>query len=190
MELARAMERQTTLYEYVRLVRYLYVPITRQYASRYRLSERLLRQRLEKQGWEVWRGGLIGIENRSNIYPNVQKRYKQLTELLRKKQSRKLVLLRYFANVQHGMPDFICYKDGKFKFVECKFGYESLSKRQKRCIPRLLDLGFEVEVHKVVEGCTKMRWARVNVVTGQKNTLERQTRLNKKCIEGRKCEYR
>ena len=92
----------------------------------------------------------------------------------------KLVLLRYFSNVQHGMPDFICYKNRQFKFVECKLGYESLSKRQKKCIQKLLDLGFEVEVHKLVETCTKARRAVMNIENGKKLVMEKQTRLKAK----------
>ena len=45
-------------------------------------SEREIKKRLEKQGWEVWRSASINILLRNEIYPNVRKKYDPLHKLL------------------------------------------------------------------------------------------------------------
>jgi hypothetical protein len=49
--------------------------------------------------------------------------------------------------------------------------------RQKRCIARLQQLGFKVGVHKLVDERTKVGVSRVNLATGSKRVVERQTGL-------------
>jgi hypothetical protein len=78
------------------------------------------------------------------------------------------------------MPDFICYRYGVFKFVECKLGYETLSARQKKCIPKLQEQGFIVEVHKLVDAPTKTRVADVDITTGYIELREKQMMLTAK----------
>jgi hypothetical protein len=75
------------------------------------------------------------------------------------------------------MPDFLCFRSGMFKFVECKLIYEQLSSRQKRCIGRLQALDFAVEVHKVVDHRTKARVAEVDVHSGERTLIESQATL-------------
>lgn len=75
------------------------------------------------------------------------------------------------------MPDFLCYRDGVFKFVECKLQYECLSERQKKCISKLQSLGFLVEVHKLVDERTKIRSAFVDLSSSDKLIIERQLKL-------------
>jgi len=145
------------------LVKFIYVPIAKKYKSNRGLSERLIRKRLEGEGWEVWRGGFLHAP-RMEVYPNVLKKYKRLEHLI---DPATLDHLQYLCVVHHGMPDFLCYRDG-FKFVECKLGHEQLSKVQKLCIPLLKKLGFPVEVHKMVFDCTKDRVALVNIKNGKK----------------------
>ncbi len=167
------------------LIMYLtvyYIPLRRNYKNRVGLSEKLIKQRLQKQGWEVWRGGAINILRMDEVYPNVRFRYQLLHHLLDKYHPKKREYLEYLCAVHHGMPDFICFRHGQFKFVECKLGHEQLSKRQKKCIPLLQKAGFEVEVHKIVEHCTKIREASLNITNGKKTIKARQLTLTKKLM--------
>ena len=173
------MLRQTKITEFYCLIPCIYIPLHRKYKTKRGLSERLLKKRLEKQGWTVWRGGLINVLKREELYPNVQRKYKKLDKILRKLVFKHHALLQYICHVHHGMPDFICYRNGEFKFVECKYSYEQLSKKQKKCIIKLQRLGFNVEVHKVVEVCTKTRSLTLNIETGDKKIIEKQMRLRK-----------
>jgi len=174
-----SFERQTKIKEYTKnnYIKQVYIPISKEYRTRKGLSERKLRRRLEKQGWTTWRGGSINITRKTEIYPNVRKKYQRLNNLLNKHRPGLLPFLQYLCNVHHGMPDFICFRNGVFKFVECKLGYESLSKRQKICIKKLQSFNFTVEVHKLVEVQTKTRESEVNLSTGDLFIKERQMTL-------------
>lgn len=170
-------ERQTKIEDYIKFV---YVPIPKSYATRHGLAEKKLRQRLEKQSWTVWRGSAFNILKMLDSYPNVVRKYTLLLELIVKHHPNKLEELQYLCAVHHGMPDFVCFRNGKFKFVECKLGHEQLSMRQKKCIKKLQQLGFEVEVHKLVEPGTKLRTAMVNPMNNDKRVIEKQQRLKLK----------
>lgn len=89
--------------------------------------------------------------------------------------------LSYMSTVNHGMPDYICYHPHlkQLKFVECKLGHEQLSVRQIQTIHKLQDKGLQVEVHKLVEPCTKTRKAKVNLLTKKKKVLEHVKPLTK-----------
>ena len=159
------------------LVRHIYIPLDKPRNERRGLSERIVRRKLERSGWIVWRGGLINITREDEQYLNVQRKYEQLRQLLLTHHPAMLETLQYLCVVHHGMPDFLCYKNQTFKFIECKLGHEQLSERQKLCIANLQKLGFNVEVYKLVEPCTKVRNALVNIETGEKKVQERQMRL-------------
>jgi len=180
------MGRQTLLSEFWNTVTFRYVPMRRKVLERKGLAERELKARLERQGWTVWRGELIGIlrneegPDGEGIYPNVRKKYELLGELLERHHPEKKEYLEYLAAVHHGLPDFLCFRLNVFKFVECKLGHEQLRHSQKKCIPKLLAMGFEVEVHKLVEECTKVRVAAVNLENGHKTVRERQLTMTKK----------
>jgi DNA polymerase-2 len=166
-------EKQTRLPDFVTVTHH-YIPLSKEYADNKGLSEHLLKKRLEKSGWIVWRGGSIHILRQEEIFPNVLKKY----SLLRKLMDPVLFeTLEYFSSTHHGMPDFLCFRNGMFKFVECKFRHEQLSDRQKKCIARLQNLGFTVEVHKLVDHQTKLRLAQVNIATNDKKVLEKQCAL-------------
>jgi hypothetical protein len=147
---------------------YVYIPLSRLQKSRRGLSEKLLKRRLEKNGWQVWRGGFIHASRKTELYPNVERAYKNLAALLEKHKPGALELLQYLSVVHHGMPDYICFRNKEFKFVECKLAHEQLQESQKKCIPKLLQLGFSVEVHTLVDPCTKARGAVVDLETGEK----------------------
>ncbi|MFH1399723.1 MAG: VRR-NUC domain-containing protein, partial [Candidatus Woesearchaeota archaeon] len=166
-------ERQTHLKEWLKCV---YVPIPKSYTTRTGLSEKFLKRRLEKQGWKVWRGGSIHIIRSNELYPHVQRSYQHLCTLINS-YSPYLEELQYLCEVHHGMPDFICFRNSHFKFVECKLGYEALSSKQKACFKKLTQLGFTVELHRLVEPCTKTRIALVNPLTGEKQVIEKQLKL-------------
>ncbi|HLD33612.1 MAG TPA: VRR-NUC domain-containing protein [Candidatus Nanoarchaeia archaeon] len=165
-----------TLLQDFKTVKVVCVPIPKS-KTKFGLSEKHAKKRLEKSSWEVWRGGSIGLQRRYDSYPNVKKKYEKLSQLLDKHHPEFHEYLMLLCAVHHGMPDFLCYRNGVFKFVECKVGYESLSKRQKVCINKLLQLGFAVEVHKIVEKQTKTRVADLNVVTGMKTIKDVQKGL-------------
>ena len=146
------------------------------YKSHRHLSETQIKKRLEKQGWDVWRGSSICCTRETDVYPNVFKKYSRLALLLQDK----LESLQYIASVHHGMPDFLCHRKNEFLFVECKLGHEQLSKLQKKCIIRLKELGFDVEIHKFVFNCTKTRIAYVDLNNGEKKIIDKQERLKLK----------
>jgi hypothetical protein len=175
--------RQTTLHEFL-VVTHVYVPMRRQFLERRGLAERELKTRLERQGWTVWRGDLVGILRRGEeIYPNVRKKYELLAQLLEKRHPGLQEEFEYLATVHHGLPDFLCHRLGEFKLVECKLGHERLSEAQRRCIAKLQRLGLPVEVHKLVEACTKVRAAEIDIMTGRKSVRERQLIITKKLAE-------
>lgn len=172
------IERQATILEYdPAIVTCIYVPITKVYKSRKGLSEKCLRRRLENQGWTVWRGGILNIIRKSEVYPNVRKKYEILYRLMETYRPSVFTYLQYLCSVHHGMPDFLCYRNKTFKFVECKLQYEGLSNRQKKCIEKLQAKGFVVEVHKLVDERTRIRKAVVNLETSEKQIFEKQARL-------------
>jgi DNA polymerase elongation subunit (family B) len=158
-----------------KIIKYKMFEIYRSYVTNRGLSERQIRKKLEKDGWHIWRGGLINCLIRHDLYPNVRRRYIYLHQLLKKYHCDKIDLLHYYCS-QSGMPDFICFRDGKFKFVECKFNHEQLSKRQKLCILRLQSHGFNVEVLKFVDPSVRMRVMEENHL-GMKRIMESQRRL-------------
>ncbi len=147
------------------------------------MSERELRKRLERQGWTVWRGALINILRRDELYPNVRRKYEILKELLQDHHPHHFELLEYYCAVHHGLPDFLCFRNKEFLFVECKLGHEQLLPGQKICIQKLQKLGFKVEVHKLVQDCTKTRLALVDLEEGEKIVIEKQLRLTKKLMK-------
>jgi len=66
-------------------------------------------------------------------------------------------------------------QERKIMFVECKLQYETLSSVQKKCIHLLKNIGFEVEVHKIVDHRTKTVEAVVE--NGTKRILVKQLML-------------
>jgi hypothetical protein len=167
-----------------------YLPMRKEFLDRRGLAERELRRRLERQGWTVWRGELVGIlRNRDDLYLNVRKKYELLERLLEQHRPGTLERLQYLAAVHHGMPDFLCFRRGEFEFVECKLCHEQLSRVQKACIPKLQALGFTVEIHKLVDDRTKVRAALFQLETSEKTVIERQLKLTKKLMKGSSRRY-
>jgi hypothetical protein len=158
-------------------VTHVYIPLSREYTKNKGLSERLIKRRLEAQGWTIWRGGCLNILKRDELYPNVRKKYETLMELLTYHHPDDIEKLQYLSAVHHGMPDYLCYRNSRFLFVECKFKYEQLSEVQKQTIAKLKWMGFDVEVHKIVGAPTKARTAIIDLSNGKKEILEVQ-----KCI--------
>lgn len=173
-------ERQMKLLDYKPNVKQVYVHIHRLPKDRKGYSEKAIRRRMEKSGWIVWRGGFLHATRKDELYPNVRKKYELLEQLMDEHKPGMLEELQYMCKVHHGMPDFFAFKNGRFKFVECKLIYEQLSPAQKTCIKELLKKGYNVEMHRIVDHRTKAREAIVNVRTGEKKVLEEQLRLTKK----------
>jgi DNA polymerase elongation subunit (family B) len=169
-----ALSGQTTLERFLPKVKHIYIHAHEMPDSRFGYSERLIRKRLEGDGWTVWRGGLMNVLKDDEIYPNVKRKYERLMALLEKERPDAIETLQYYCSVHHGMPDFLCYRRGEWKFVECKLIHEQLSAKQKKCIARLQALGFPVEVHKVVDHQTKAREAEVDVISGEHTVVEEQ----------------
>jgi hypothetical protein len=145
----------------------------RSYKSHRRLSENQLRIKLEKSGWTVWRGGYLNCLREDELYPNAYRKYSMLYDILEDR----LDFLQYLCVIHHGMPDFLCYRKGELKFVECKLGNEQLSNAQKKCIAKLQENGFRVEVHKFVFHSTKIREANVDIISNSKEIIKKQERL-------------
>lgn len=137
-------------------------------------SERYIRSKLEGKGWEVWRGGFLHANRKREVYPNVERRYAMAERLL----DDRISALQYIGVVHHGMPDLLCYKFGRFKFVECKLGYEAIRDNQVETISLLQGLGFDVEVHRVVEHATQRRQTRYDVASGDRLVLDEQSCLS------------
>lgn len=154
-------------------IKFFYIPIKRTYKTNKGLSEKLIKNRLIKQGWEVWRGGFLHATRREEIYSNVESKYRKLDFLSKDK----LEYLQYLSRIHHGMPDFFCKRYDEYKFVECKLGNEQLAEIQKKCIKILILKGFKVEVHKLAFHSTKIREAIVNIYSNEKQIIEKQERL-------------
>lgn len=137
------------------------------------LAERVVKRKLEKEGWLVWRSDCLNVLD-LDLYPNVRKKYERLFRVL-KRFNVDYEFLQYVCYVHHGLPDFICYRLGKIKFVECKYKYEPLNENQKKCIPMLQSKGFWIEIYRIVNH-SKIRRAIIHV-NGGKRVLERQTAL-------------
>jgi len=172
--------RQTSLLEFTLNILTVYVPRRDYpYKTRKGLAEQQLKARLEKQGWMVWRGGFFHAID-TTTYPVVRRKYVQLAELIKELYNPStLDYLSYLDTVHHGMPDYLCYHPQlkQFKFVECKLGHEQLSARQVQTITLLCQRGFFVEMHKLVDPCTKLRKAKVNLITKKKKVLEKELTL-------------
>ena len=172
--------RQTTLLEFGLKIKTVYVPIRNfPYKTRHGLAETQLKRRLLKQGWHVWRGDFIHLLW-SDAYPSVRRKYDQLADLLLQKYGPEMLdILGYFSYVHHGIPDFLCFNPvtKEFKFVECKLGHEQLSPRQVLTIQKLNTIGFTTEVHKLVEACTKVREAEVNIALNKSEVIEKEMTL-------------
>ncbi|MBU0615323.1 MAG: VRR-NUC domain-containing protein [Nanoarchaeota archaeon] len=166
-------ERQSRLEEFCFKVTEKYVPMRKEFFEKRGLSEKEFKRVLEKDGWIVWRGGSIGVQDRDEVYPNVYKKYELLKRLLGKRYCQ----LKYINSVHHGMPDFICYRHQKFKFVECKLQYESLSDVQKRCITKLQNMGYLVEVCRLMKQSARFKVVHRDVNTGKRIILEKQLKV-------------
>jgi hypothetical protein len=64
------VERQTVLTEFYPCITRIYVPAAKRHTERRGLAERVLRRRLDKHGWKVWRGDLHTMAKYSE-YPSV-----------------------------------------------------------------------------------------------------------------------
>jgi hypothetical protein len=170
-------------------MRVQYVPMRSRPEELRGVAEARLRQRLERQGWNVWRGSLINLYLDENTYANVRRRYRVLAQLLVQDFPAHYDHLRYICAVHHGLPDFVCCRqtsDGReWLFVECKLMHEQLSKRQVKCITKLLDMGFRVEVHKLVDERTNTRTADIDLLSGMRRVGERQLRLTKRLCKAK-----
>jgi len=178
-------ERQSRLDEFRPTVRHRYIYIRKMPQDKRGFSEKVVRRRLEKAGWVVWRGGFLDATRHDELYPNVESKYRLLDELLDKHAPGMREKLQYMCRVHHGMPDLFAFRNGMFRFVECKLVYEQLSQMQKACIRELQRMGFTVEVHKVVDHRTKAREAEVDVRSGERQVLARQLCLTKKLAAGK-----
>lgn len=169
--------RQTSLPEFFSVVTTVYVPMRNfAYITRQGLAERQLKRRLTNEGWQVWRGGYLA-EGLDSKYACVRLAYAKVAKIIRDFHGKDaLEWCWYLCRVHHGMPDFVCYHPQlkSVKFVECKLGHEPLSSRQKQTISVLLDVGFVVEIHKLVEQCTKIRKALTPLWSRKKKVIERQ----------------
>lgn len=143
--------------------------------SRKGLAEKIIRKKLEQKGWLVWRGGYIHCLRKDELYPNVERKYTLLRNLLQQYHPGTVEALEFYSHVHKGMPDFLCYKNTRFRFIECKLDHESISKWQKRCFKFLIELGFDVCIYRLVTK-TSTRKAKLGE---KRRIIEKQTRMKK-----------
>jgi hypothetical protein len=150
-------------------------------------SERIVRRHLERHGWTVWRGAMLGAHERDDLYPVALRKYVLLHRLLAVEWPHRYDELRYLNAVHHGIPDFLCRRavDGSvvWLFVEAKLRDEQLLASQRACIARLLSMGFLVEVHAVTTRASRRVRAYKDSLTGKCVIVERQLRLTKRLCE-------
>jgi hypothetical protein len=99
------------------------------------MSEREIRKLLEKRGWKVWRGHLLNILKRDELYPNVRRKYELLQQLLNEHHATTAEYLGYLCAVHHGIPDFLAFHSREgFLFVECKLATSSCQKGRRSAL--------------------------------------------------------
>lgn len=162
-------------------ISYRHIELPFKYFSKQKkgLSESYVKKLLERKGFVVWRSEYFHLDFTEHYY-NVRKKYDRLRDLLDKFHPGVLDELKYLNHVHHGMPDFIVFKDNKFMFIECKFNHEQLMIGQRKCISKLLDLGFQVEIYKLVHPKTRARSVEEDLITRQKKIKEKQMKLKKR----------
>ena len=124
-----------------------YIPFYKKYKNTKGLSERQIRKRLEKDGWMVWRGGSINLIGKTDLYPNVEKKYGILKALLAVHNPNTIDELAYLCAIHHGLPDFICYRN-KFKFVDHTI-------KMRKCLINILTGQKIIKEHQLR---LKLRW--------------------------------
>ena len=70
--------------------------------------------------------------------------------------------------------------NGEIVFVPCKLGYEKIAERQLKCMFKLQQMGFQVEIHRLVDSPTKTRLSFLNIETKEKIIKEYQQPLKVK----------
>lgn len=144
-------------------------------------SESYVKKTLIKEGYTVWRPAYLHIDFKEH-YPVVFQKYNKLQLLMEKYHPGMIEELKYLNHVHHGMPDFIVFKNNAFKFIECKFENEQLSFKQKKCISKLLKMGFEVEVFRIISSNKRQKIVYEDLKNKKKIVKEKQTKLKKKYI--------
>ncbi len=148
----------------------------RAYVSRHGLAEALVRRRLVRAGFDVFRGiGFFGPEALHVEYPVVIARYERLESLLRSQLGFGLFTLRSVLHSPKGMPDFLCYKDGRFLFVEVKLEHEPIKKHQLAKMELLERFGFETKVVRVKQKPYR-------IISDSKKVMVRQKRFRRKVV--------
>jgi hypothetical protein len=156
----------------------IYVPLEEHTEYRKGLGERYLRKRLHKHGWRVWHTSCFSSARMPELYPIIRSLYEELSGLLEKQRAGVTGTLEFLARAYHGMPEFICYRNGVFKFVACKFECEQLPRSQRYCMLKLLELGFVVEVHTLVDRNTKAVQGTLDMQTGERKVTEAQLTIS------------
>src|SRR3989338_6006490 len=135
-------------------------------------SENFVKKSLERKGYLVFRPEFLHLDF-SDYYPNVKRKYVLLGNLLEKYHPGRYEELRYINHVHHGMPDFLCFKDGKFLFIECKLNHEPLLSGQRKTISRLFSMGFPVEIYRLVHPKVRARRMDEDVITKKRRVIEK-----------------
>jgi hypothetical protein len=156
----------------------IYVPLTEHTEYKSGLAERYLRKRLKQHGWRVWHTSCFASARHPELYPLIRSLYEELCYLLEKQRPGIVSSLEFLARSYHGMPEFICYRSGVFKFITCKFEQEKVPRSQRYTMLKLLELGFIVEVHTLVDKNTKALQAYLDVQTGNRRVTEAQLTIS------------
>ena len=138
-------------------------------------AERTARAYYEKRGYVVWRGGFINA-NRRERYPNIARKYERLERIMRIHYPATFEHVCYLC-AQSGMPDLLVWNGRNLRFIEVKLDYEPLAEHQSRCIMRLVSLGFDVRIMRIVSKATRRRRSTLDLASGEETEHERQMRL-------------
>ena len=136
-------------------------------------AEQHVRRMLERRGIIVWRGGMLGATRR---YPTIERKYARLDKILSEHYPHLIGFVQHLARIG-GIPDFITWNGRTISFVEVKLDYEPLSDAQKRCMIRLLRVGFPVTLIRIISRATKRRTSSLDLMSGAEIEHERQTRV-------------
>ena len=138
-------------------------------------AERTARAYYEKRGYAVWRGGFLNA-NRRERYPNVTRKYERLERIMHVHYPGMFDRVCYLCT-QSGMPDLLIWNGRDLRFIEVKLDYEPLADHQKRCISRLVSLGFGVRIVRIVSKATRRRRSTLDLTSGEEEEHERQARM-------------
>lgn len=153
-----------------------YVALPSGFEYRRGAAERVLRKSLQQKGWRLWHMDYFMGRKAECLF--VQHDYRELCAFLEQWKHGCVAYLEHLARVYHAMPAFFCHRSGVSKFVACSFEQEPLGRAQREVILKLLEAGFAVEVHTLVDPHAKALRGVLDVQTGERRVTEAQLTIS------------